>query len=204
MRAGKWADAVGMLLRFAVACDGMGARNSECKAYLGAVVVWLHAGKANNAWATYQASRRGEGGGWAWRMPLAGWLAGRVASSATLSIRGCLAAQPACLPSPAQVAHSRFACPPPVEQDALGVDNFMSSDEAFAADALFDAYRRQGQRQQERSSSACCARVLLPHPAACLLGLLCLGAWAHQRPLPARLPRPAPLAAATPRRSRRR
>lgn len=79
VRAGKWADAVGMLLRFAVACDGMGARNSECKAYLGAVVVWLHAGKANNAWATYQ--------------------------------------------------------------DALGVDNFMSSDEAFAADALFDAYR---------------------------------------------------------------
>lgn len=28
-------------------------------------------------------------------------------------------------------------------QDALGVDAFMSSDEAFAADALFDAYRRQ-------------------------------------------------------------
>ncbi|EFN55347.1 hypothetical protein CHLNCDRAFT_134361 [Chlorella variabilis] len=76
VRAGKWADAVGMLLRFAVACDGMGARNSECKAYLGAVV------------------------------------------------------------------------------DALGVDNFMSSDEAFAADALFDAYRRQGQRQQERGDPA--------------------------------------------------
>ncbi|KAI3428586.1 hypothetical protein D9Q98_007408 [Chlorella vulgaris] len=79
VRAGKWADAASMLLRFAVSCDGMGARNSQCKAYLGAVVVWLFAGKAKDAWATYQ--------------------------------------------------------------DALGVDAFMSSDEAFAADALFDAYR---------------------------------------------------------------
>ena len=43
-----------MLLRFAASCDVSGARNSECKAYLGAVVVWLHAGKAKDAWLTYQ------------------------------------------------------------------------------------------------------------------------------------------------------
>lgn len=79
VRSQKWADAVSMLLRFAASCDGMGARNSQCKAYLGAVVVWLYAGKANDAWVTYQ--------------------------------------------------------------DALGVDEFARSDEAFAADALFDAYR---------------------------------------------------------------
>lgn len=79
LRAEKWSDAVSMLLRFATACDDMGARNSQCKAYLGAVVVWLHAGKAKDAWVTYQ--------------------------------------------------------------DALGVENFSSSDEAFAADSLFDAYR---------------------------------------------------------------
>lgn len=79
LRAEKWADAVSMLLRFAASCDGAGARNSQCKAYLGAVVVWLYAGKANDAWITYQ--------------------------------------------------------------DALAVDTFTSSDEAFAADALFDAYR---------------------------------------------------------------
>lgn len=58
VRAGKWADAASMLLRFAVSCDGMGARNSQCKAYLGAVVVWLFAGKAKDAWATYQARTR--------------------------------------------------------------------------------------------------------------------------------------------------
>lgn len=56
VRREQWADAVSMLLRFAVACDDMGARSSQCKAYLGAVVVWLYAGKANDAWVTYQAS----------------------------------------------------------------------------------------------------------------------------------------------------
>lgn len=69
VRCEKWADAVSMLLRFAASCDGMGARNSQCKAYLGAVVVWLYAGKAKDAWVTYQASaagcpgQRGSGGG---------------------------------------------------------------------------------------------------------------------------------------------
>lgn len=79
VRQQQWSDAVAMLMRFAAACDACSARNSECKAYLGAVVVWLYAEQASSAWATYQ--------------------------------------------------------------DALGVDAFMSSDEAFAADALFDAYR---------------------------------------------------------------
>lgn len=54
VRTEKWADAVSMLLRFAASCDGAGARNSQCKAYLGAVVVWLYAGKAHDAWVTYQ------------------------------------------------------------------------------------------------------------------------------------------------------
>ncbi len=59
LRAEKWADAVSMLLRFAASCDGAGARNSQCKAYLGAVVVWLYAGKANDAWVTYQVRGKG-------------------------------------------------------------------------------------------------------------------------------------------------
>lgn len=46
--------------------------------------------------------------------------------------------------------------PLPLPQDALGVDNFSSSDEAFAADALFDAYRRQAS-----AIGACWALVLL-------------------------------------------
>lgn len=61
VRSEKWADAVSMLLRFAASCDGMGARNSQCKAYLGAVVVWLYAGKGNDAWVTYQARLRAGG-----------------------------------------------------------------------------------------------------------------------------------------------
>jgi hypothetical protein len=62
LKAEKWGDAASMLMRFAVACDGMGARNSQCKAYLGAVVVWLAAGRATEAWNTYQAGL-GWGGG---------------------------------------------------------------------------------------------------------------------------------------------
>ena len=66
LRAERWADATAMLLRFAASCDGAGARNSQCKAYLGAVVVWLYAGKAKDAWITYQVRRGGEGRS-AWR-----------------------------------------------------------------------------------------------------------------------------------------
>ena len=50
----RWADAVGILLRFAMSCDAAGAANSQSKCYLSAVVVWLYAGSAGQAWATYQ------------------------------------------------------------------------------------------------------------------------------------------------------
>ncbi len=43
-----------MLMRFAQACDASHATSSQCKAYLGAVVVGLYAGNAAEAWATYQ------------------------------------------------------------------------------------------------------------------------------------------------------
>jgi gamma-soluble NSF attachment protein len=79
LRSQQWTDAVAMLLRFAVACQSTGASNSQCKSYLGAIVVWLYAENAKQAWLTYQ--------------------------------------------------------------DALAVDAFISSDEAFAADALLAAYR---------------------------------------------------------------
>lgn len=79
LRAQQWADAVGMLLRFAVSCQASGARSSQCKAYLGAVVTWLHGGNGAQAWVVYQ--------------------------------------------------------------DALTVDAFMTSDEAFAAEALLSACR---------------------------------------------------------------
>lgn len=56
IRTEKYSDAVGILLRFAAACDTTGAHVSQCKAYLGAVVVWLYANNGEQAWATYQAS----------------------------------------------------------------------------------------------------------------------------------------------------
>jgi len=54
VRSERWAEAVAILVRFAAACLGVNAINSLCKSYLGAVVVWLHAGDANAAWCTYQ------------------------------------------------------------------------------------------------------------------------------------------------------
>lgn len=78
MRNGRYADAGALLMRFGAACDGVGARASQCKAYLGAVVAWLSAGDAAGAWRAFQ--------------------------------------------------------------DAMGVEAFSGSDEAFAADALFEAY----------------------------------------------------------------
>ena len=50
----RYADAVNLLLRFAVVCDTTGATGSQCKCYLSAVVVWLFAGDASQAWAVYQ------------------------------------------------------------------------------------------------------------------------------------------------------
>lgn len=79
LRSQRWADAVVMLARFAASCGASGARASQAKAYLSSVVVWLHAGDAAQAWASYQ--------------------------------------------------------------DALAVDAFASSDEAFAAEAVLGAYR---------------------------------------------------------------
>ena len=54
IRMGMHAEAVSLLLRFAVACQGLQLRSSQCKAYLGAVVVWLFAQDAAQAWAVYQ------------------------------------------------------------------------------------------------------------------------------------------------------
>ncbi|KXZ43559.1 SNAPG1 protein [Gonium pectorale] len=79
VKAGRWEDAVGVLMRFGAVSDKMGARHSQNKAYLGAVVVWLWAGDAARAWASFQ--------------------------------------------------------------DAMAVEAFAASEEAFAADALFEAYR---------------------------------------------------------------
>lgn len=54
IRNQRYPDAINMLMRFALACDASHATSSQCKAYLGAVVVALYAGKATEAWATYQ------------------------------------------------------------------------------------------------------------------------------------------------------
>lgn len=54
VRRGAWADAVGALLRFGEACERGGAGASQAKAYLSAVVVWLHAGQPQAAWQVYQ------------------------------------------------------------------------------------------------------------------------------------------------------
>ncbi|GIL55863.1 hypothetical protein Vafri_11357, partial [Volvox africanus] len=81
LRRERWADAVGVLMRFGALSDKMGANNTQNKSYLGAVVTWLWAGDAEAAWSTFQ--------------------------------------------------------------DAMAVDSFASSNEAFAADALFEAYRNR-------------------------------------------------------------
>jgi hypothetical protein len=75
LRMGRAADAVHLLLRWAAAADAAGLRSSQAKAYLGAVVVWLHAGDAAQADAVFQARARagragrarGPGGGRPWR-----------------------------------------------------------------------------------------------------------------------------------------
>lgn len=54
IRMAKYAEAVGLLLRFALACQSLQLTSSQCKAYLGAVVVWLFAENASEAWAVYQ------------------------------------------------------------------------------------------------------------------------------------------------------
>lgn len=54
IKNGRYTDAMNMLMRFAMACDAAHATNSQCKAYLGAVVVGLYSGNATETWATYQ------------------------------------------------------------------------------------------------------------------------------------------------------
>lgn len=140
VKAEKWGDAAAMLLRFAVACDGMGARNSQCKAYLGAVVVWLAAGRATEAWNTYQAGRgrrrrclfRRAANESSPHSAAQHHAAVMCPTAQGAAVTSAIVTLPVCL---------RLCCSP---QDALGVDNFMSSDEAFAAESLFDAYRRWG------------------------------------------------------------
>lgn len=56
-----------MLMRFGEACDAAGARHSQAKAYLGAVVVWLYAGDAQQAWQVRQQIGVGEVGIQAYR-----------------------------------------------------------------------------------------------------------------------------------------
>lgn len=75
----RWEDAVEILMRFGAATDKTGARTSQCKCYLGAVVCHLARGAGEAAWHCFQ--------------------------------------------------------------DCLQIDAFVSSDEAFSADALFNAYR---------------------------------------------------------------
>lgn len=54
LRSSQWEEAVGLLLRWALACHSMNAAASQCKAYLGAVVVWLYAQNIKQAYLCYQ------------------------------------------------------------------------------------------------------------------------------------------------------
>ncbi len=54
IRMAQYPEAVSLLLKFALACHSLQLTSSQCKAYLGAVVVWLFAQDAGEAWAVYQ------------------------------------------------------------------------------------------------------------------------------------------------------
>ncbi len=60
VRAKNWAECVALLMRFGEACDRVGAHNSQCKAYLGAVVVCLYAEDARQAWQVCGKRRAGK------------------------------------------------------------------------------------------------------------------------------------------------
>mmetsp|Transcript_17378 Transcript_17378/g.29773 ORF Transcript_17378/g.29773 Transcript_17378/m.29773 type:complete len:336 (+) Transcript_17378:26-1033(+) len=79
VKAQRWHEAVDVQMRYASYCDRTGARSSQCKCYLGAIVTHLYAKEAKAAWMLFQ--------------------------------------------------------------DALAIDVFVSSEEAFTADALFSAYK---------------------------------------------------------------
>eukprot|EP00195_Chlamydomonas_chlamydogama_P008641 CAMPEP_0202893498 /NCGR_PEP_ID=MMETSP1392-20130828/3070_1 /ASSEMBLY_ACC=CAM_ASM_000868 /TAXON_ID=225041 /ORGANISM="Chlamydomonas chlamydogama, Strain SAG 11-48b" /LENGTH=310 /DNA_ID=CAMNT_0049577851 /DNA_START=30 /DNA_END=962 /DNA_ORIENTATION=- len=88
IKAKRYAEAAQHLARFAAACERAGSRNSQNKAYLGAIVCLLYGQDAAAAWHAFQ--------------------------------------------------------------DFMSVDAFMSSEEAFAADALFVAYRSQSPEEVKR------------------------------------------------------
>lgn len=54
IRLANFTEAAALLMKFAVACHKLQLRSSQCKAYLGAVVVWLYAQDIREAWAIYQ------------------------------------------------------------------------------------------------------------------------------------------------------
>ena len=56
IRNQQYPDAVNLLLRFAAACDASSAKSSQCRAYLGAIVVQLFAENALEAWQIYQVT----------------------------------------------------------------------------------------------------------------------------------------------------
>jgi len=105
LRMGRAADAVHLLLRWAAAADAAGLRSSQAKAYLGAVVVWLHAGDAAQADAVFQARARA---GRSWRRRRAralrrGVRGSQRARAATAERSGC------CVPVPASMTLSYTA-----------------------------------------------------------------------------------------------
>lgn len=56
IRNQRFPDAVNLLLRYAAASEASNAKSSQCRAYLGAVVVQLYAENAAEAWQVYQVS----------------------------------------------------------------------------------------------------------------------------------------------------
>lgn len=155
-------DAASMLLRFGEACDKAGARSSQTKAYLGAVVVWLYAENAQEAWQVGSPGRADQGrGGAATRRGEAATTAGLVWVRAPLGQGGCVSASGRRCPTPLMGLGPHQMSSPPnappyhspsaalrlsslslqVYQDVMDVASFASSEEAFSADALFEAYR---------------------------------------------------------------
>ena len=186
-----------MLLKFAVSCEAQHMTSSQCKAYLGAVVVLLYAGNAAEAQATYQVGCQCRGAGLTPGicLPCTTLLSVQPVQVATCSVWPCLwkrggnrapdhcggfiASGSRYLPTGPlwvrlqarrlqdtkaglclackmhwQGSQSRIAgkaMPAALQhlpssimvvlQDALAVESFTSSKEAFAADDLMEAYR---------------------------------------------------------------
>lgn len=162
LRLGRSAEAVGLLLRWAAAAGEAGLHASQAKAYVGAVVVWLHAGDARQADAVYQA-----------RASLATISDGdrpdacaslcKAPIGANACHNGDAHAQDALISESTVHAQTRWVrlapcmalcavcCMPALSvyrqekcaraQDAINVANFARSEQAAAGGALLDAYR---------------------------------------------------------------